>query len=151
MADILVKNPDDRGVVERYVDQGDGSWAKRVVAQAAATVAGSGGSMFRVISGATVFSGSAKGSTATLLGYQFTNNSAAAKFVKFYNKATAPVVGTDVPVMTLQVPAGASVVATLPGGLAFSAGLGIGASGAVTDADTTALAAFDIVGTVFFQ
>lgn len=28
-ADILVRNPDDQGVIERYVDQGDGTWTRR--------------------------------------------------------------------------------------------------------------------------
>lgn len=41
MADILVKNPSDGGVTERYVDQGDGTWALAVVSGSAGALSGS--------------------------------------------------------------------------------------------------------------
>lgn len=63
-------------------------------------------------------------------------------FVKLYNKATAPVVGTDVPEMIIAVPAGGQVELT-PGfaGYRFALGLGIAITGAAADTDTTAVAA----------
>lgn len=76
-----------------------------------------------------------------------TNIGAGAAFVKLYNKATAPTVGTDVPEMIITVPA---AVAGVPGtievtpgfnGYRFALGLGIAITGAVADADTTAVAA----------
>lgn len=85
--------------------------------------------------------------TSGLQAFYATNTGAAAAYVKLYNKATAPVVGTDVPAMILVVPAavsGVPGVATLPigfSGFRFALGLGIAITGAAADADTTAVAA----------
>lgn len=70
------------------------------------------------------------------------NVGATGAFVKLYNKATAPVVGTDVPEMIIAVPAGGLVELT-PGfaGYRFALGLGIAITGAAADTDTTAVAA----------
>ena len=76
-----------------------------------------------------------------------TNTGATAAFVKLYNKATAPTVGTDVPAMIIPVPAAVSgfpgVAQIVPGfnGYRFALGLGLAITGAVADADTTAVAA----------
>jgi hypothetical protein len=76
-----------------------------------------------------------------------TNTGATAAFVKLYNKATAPTVGTDVPEMVIPVPAavsGVPGVAELKPGFAayrFALGLGIAITGAVADSDQTAVAA----------
>jgi hypothetical protein len=85
--------------------------------------------------------------TSGLHAFYATNTGAGAAFVKLYNKATAPTVGTDVPAMILPVPAavgGVPGVATLPighQGFRFALGLGIAITGAVADTDTTAVAA----------
>ena len=85
--------------------------------------------------------------TSGLQAFYATNTGATAAFVKLYNKATAPTVGTDVPEMILAVPAavsGVPGVATLPTGFnsfRFPLGLGIAITGAVGDTDTTAVAA----------
>lgn len=73
------------------------------------------------------------------------NTSAAAKFLKLYNKASAPVVGTDIPYLTILIPAGQTLT-LIPNdiGLYFSAGIGYGITGAVADADTTAVAIADV-------
>jgi hypothetical protein len=76
-----------------------------------------------------------------------TNIGATVAFVKLYNKATAPTVGTDTPAMIITVPA---AVAGVPGsveitpgfnGYRFALGLGLAITGAVADSDTTAVAA----------
>ena len=85
--------------------------------------------------------------TSGLHAFYATNTGAAAAFVKLYNKATAPTVGTDVPAMIIAVPAAVSGVpgaATLPigfSGFRFALGLGIAITGAVADNDTTAVLA----------
>ncbi len=85
--------------------------------------------------------------TSGLQAFYATNTGAAAAFVKLYNKATAPTVGTDVPEMIIPVPAavgGVPGVAQLPvgfNGFRFALGLGIAITGAVADSDTTAVAA----------
>jgi hypothetical protein len=75
------------------------------------------------------------------------NTTAALKYLKLYNKASAPTVGTDVPVLT--IPLAVSNVPThfsIPSGLYFNVGLGFALTGADGDSDTTALAAGDVKG-----
>lgn len=85
--------------------------------------------------------------TSGLQSFYATNTGAAAAYVKLYNKATAPTVGTDTPEMIIVVPAAAAGVpgvATLPigfSGFRFALGLGIAVTGGAADADTTAVAA----------
>lgn len=85
--------------------------------------------------------------TSGLQAFYATNIGATAAFVKLYNKASAPTVGTDTPEMIIYVPAavaGVPGVATLPigfSGFRFALGLGIAITGAVADNDTTAVAA----------
>lgn len=85
--------------------------------------------------------------TSGLQAFFATNTGAGAAYVKLYNKATAPVVGTDVPAMILVVPAavsGVPGVCTLPigfSGFRFALGLGIAITGGAADTDTTAVAA----------
>jgi hypothetical protein len=85
--------------------------------------------------------------TSGLTSLYATNIGAAAAFVKLYNKATAPVVGTDIPEMVIPIPA---ANAGFPGvaspnigfiGMRFALGLGIAITGGAADADTTAVAA----------
>lgn len=87
-----------------------------------------------------------KASAGRVYGYVISNTSAAAKFVKLYNKATAPTLASDVPVRTIMVPAGGIAAYHVGAGLAgFTAGIAIAATGAIGDTDTTALAANDLI------
>ena len=85
--------------------------------------------------------------TSGLTSLYATNIGATAAFVKLYNKATAPVVGTDIPEMVIPIPAanaGFPGVASPNLGfitLRFPLGLGIAVTGAAPDTDTTAVAA----------
>lgn len=89
---------------------------------------------------ATVVKASA-GDVFRIVGY---NNNAAARFLKLYDKATAPTVGTDTPVATIRLEATSRFDLELHS-LYFSAGIGYAITGAAADADTTALVAGDIV------
>ena len=86
-------------------------------------------------------------STSGLQALRASNTGATAAFIKLYNKATAPTVGTDVPTMIIPVPAAVSgvpgTVEVSPGfsGYRFALGLGIAITGAAADNDTTAIAA----------
>lgn len=75
------------------------------------------------------------------------NAAASGRFLKLYNKNSAPVVGTDVPVLTIALKAQDVFnidVSAL--GIWFSVGLAYAITGGVTDADTTPVAANDVVG-----
>ena len=86
-----------------------------------------------------------KGSAGTLFNIGASNTGAAAAFIKLYNKATAPTVGTDVPVLTLVVPAGGNVDFDLgPMGHRFATGIGLAITNLAADTDTTAVAASQV-------
>ena len=76
-----------------------------------------------------------------------TNTGATPAYIKLYNKATLPVLATDIPEMIIVVPAAVSGVPgvyTLPigfSGLRFNLGLGIAITGGSADTDTTAVTA----------
>jgi hypothetical protein len=69
------------------------------------------------------------------------NTGGAVAFVKLYNKAAAPTVGTDAPAMTIPVAADGIVSLASVDGLAFPTGLAIAITNLGTDADDTAVAA----------
>lgn len=74
------------------------------------------------------------------------NNVASIRYLKFYNKASAPTVGTDVPVLTIALDASSRFEIDLnPYGQFFTTGIAFAITGAVADNDTTAIAAADIL------
>lgn len=73
------------------------------------------------------------------------NNVASIRYLKFYNKASAPTVGTDVPVLTIALDASSRFEIDLnPYGQFFTTGIAFAITGALADNDTTAIAAADI-------
>ena len=92
-----------------------------------------------------------KGSAGQLYGYYIYNDGAAEAYVKFYNKATAPTVGTDTPVMTVPIPAGSAANVEFTNGIAFGTGIGVGAVTAVADNSTVNTAANQVVANVFYK
>ena len=78
---------------------------------------------------------------------------AAAKFLKIYDKASAPTVGTDTPVATFQlvptgVNGGKNQINLDANPLHLKLGLAYALTGALADNDTTALTAADVVAKV---
>lgn len=74
------------------------------------------------------------------------NNVASIRYLKFYNKASAPTVGTDVPVLTIALDASSRFEIDLnPYGQFFTTGIAFAITGALADNDTTAIAAADIL------
>lgn len=96
----------------------------------------------RHISAATTNATALKASAGTLYGGRAFNSGAAACFLKFYNKASAPTVGTDVPVYVVGIPPGQSVDLGIANdiGLAFSLGIAFAITAGAADADTAAVA-----------
>lgn len=73
------------------------------------------------------------------------NAAAAVRYIKFYDKATAPTVGTDTPVLTLAVAASSAFSFQLAS-LAFTTGIAYALTTGAADADVGALTLADIVG-----
>lgn len=73
------------------------------------------------------------------------NAAATPRFLKLYNKATAPVAGTDTPVATFYLPPTAPFELDFETPMYFATGFGYAITGAAADSDTTVLAAGDIL------
>ena len=112
------------------------------------TVATSGGlTMHKTTSAASTNATSVKASAGQVYSVQAFNVNAAVRYLKLYNKASAPTVGTDAPVKTLAIPgntAGAGFVINWDKGLAFGTGIAFALTTEATDAGTTGVAANEI-------
>lgn len=86
-----------------------------------------------------------KASAGTLYGVVVSNTAASPRYVKLYNKATAPTVGTDVPLFTIQVTAGATLPVSFGAvGHRFATGIGLAITANAADTDTTAVGASEV-------
>lgn len=247
-ADVLVRNPQDNGVVERFVDQSDGTWARKVVSTPAGTGTTADQVQGNVASGATdsgnpvkagglvdsvptgsaltdgqranlrtnangmvyiavgdnggnagadarptlngfsgrtgagtvpspvavgpfLFNGttwdrdskatttsritsaaattnatSAKASAGTIHTITGYNAAAAVRYLKVYNKASAPTVGTDTPILTIALKPSDHFNIQFPKGYFLSTGIAYALTTGAVDGDTGALTLADIVG-----
>lgn len=103
----------------------------------------------KLISAASTNATSVKASAGTIGYITASNINAAARYLKLYNKASTPTVGTDTPVHTFLIPgntAGAGTNIPLPSqGIGFSTGIAFALTTGATDADTGAVAASEII------
>jgi hypothetical protein len=104
----------------------------------------------RVMSAATTNATSVKVGSGVVVGWHLANTSAAVKFVKLYDKASAPTVGTDVPIHTIALAANGRADAINILGIPFTLGIAYAITGAAADSDATAVALNDIVGGVLY-
>lgn len=96
-------------------------------------------------SAASTNSNLVKAVSGSLFTVIISNEGGTAAFVKFYDKTSAPTVGTDRPLFFINVPAASSVVfETGPLGFLFTNGIGLGITGAAADANVTAVAASQV-------
>ncbi len=104
----------------------------------------------KLISAATTNATLVKSGFGRLYGGSLANTSASWRYFKVFNKtAAAPIIGTDVPVLTIGLPPNSTI--PLANNLAcdigycLSAGLGYVITGAAADGDTTAIGAGDVI------
>lgn len=98
------------------------------------------------ISAATTNATNLKNIAGVIAGIIAINLTSGVKYLKIYDKATAPVVGTDTPVMTIPIPAstdGAGFVWNVP--IDLSNGVSYAITGGVADNDSTAVGANEII------
>lgn len=96
-------------------------------------------------SAATTNATSVKTSGGIVYGVVASNINAAIRYLKIYNKASAPTVGTDVPVLTLAIPLTGVLSLNLgPLGLKLGTGIAFALTTGAADSDTAAVAANEI-------
>lgn len=95
-----------------------------------------------VTSAATTNATNTKNAAGALFAAVLSNPTATAAYFKLYNKASAPTVGTDVPVDTIPVPANSCTPIALGAlGMQFTTGISWALTGAIGDTDTSAAVA----------
>lgn len=134
------------------VDEGDAGAARMTLDRKQIVVtqahAAGGATPGKLVSAASTNATSVKGSAGTLYSLIGFNLNASPRYLKFYNKASAPTVGSDTPVAVYMLPgntAGAGMALPIPAcGIDFGTGIAFALTTGIADADTGAVAANEI-------
>lgn len=92
-----------------------------------------------------------KSSAGQVFGWHLSNTGWSSVFMKFYNQAGPPLVGTSTVFATLYVPPGQITSVEHTNGIAFSSGIGIRATAGVADDDIAAPGSNAVVVNVFYK
>jgi hypothetical protein len=103
-----------------------------------------------LISAATTNATSVKTSAGAIGMISVTNSNAAARYFKLYNKASAPTVGTDTPVMTVLLKPGETTFIESNSPIRLGTGIAYALTTGVAVADTTAVAAAEHAVSIFY-
>lgn len=114
-------------------------------------VASGGATVHRKTSAASTNATSVKASAGQLYGYSVTNSNTSARYLKFFNKASAPTVGSDTPYFDVLIPGSGGVVQSVDIGIAFGTGIAYCLTTGAADSDTGAVAADEIKVALFYK
>ena len=110
-----------------------------------------GATPFHLVSAGSANNTNIKPSNASIYGYSISNTTASTtEFVKFFNKATTPAAGTDIPIWSVQVPGASTVTAYFSVPISCSAGLGLATVTGAADNNSSAVSAGDLVINVVY-
>jgi hypothetical protein len=105
----------------------------------------------RVLSAASTNATLVKGAAATLVGYWLMNTAGSTRWMKFYDLAAAPVVGTSPVDWTLPLPPNLQVWADFTFQVPYYNGLAFAITASEADSDATAIGAGDVNGVLLFS
>lgn len=108
----------------------------------------------RTLSAASTNATSVKGSAGQVYAIYVINTNASVRYLKLYNKASSPTVGTDTPVLTLPISGsttGGGFVFSTDVGIAFGTGIALALTTGVADNDTGSVAANEIVVNLLYK
>ncbi len=109
------------------------------------TITNPSGTAYALNSAATTNTGVVKASAGNLISLVANNHGASAAYVKLYQKATAPVLASDVPVGVYKIEPGATFVLPLSApGQRFNTGIAIAVTRNAADTDATAIGAGEV-------
>lgn len=118
----------------------------RAVADASAATGGIASTSRIVSAAASTNATSAKASAGRVYAIQGYNAATSVRYLKIYNKASAPTVGSDTPVKTLALPPSCGFAFDWPNGYSFATGIAYALTTGSADADTGALTSGDVLG-----
>lgn len=108
-------------------------------------------STYRKLSAASTNSDSIFVGAVTLTGYFLSNgNTTSFRYVKLYDLDTNPVVGTDVPKITIGIPPGTGANLSYDDPIAFADGLAIAMTTGAADSSTGAVALNEVIANIFY-
>lgn len=139
-ATITIRGVDGNSMValDGPIPAGSAAIGSVTVASGAVTVTPVTATAYSVVTTASTNGANIKNAAGTLHEVTVSNVTATPIFVKFYNKASAPTVGTDVPILTIAAAANSTVSLQFGAtGKRFSTGISIAATGVITAADAT--------------
>lgn len=102
----------------------------------------------RVNAAATTNATNLKASAGNILEIDVFNNAAYAVFLKIYNLATTPTVGTSTIAWTIPIAAGTGFSRSFPRGKPYATGIAYAITKLQADTDTTAVVAGDLTGSI---
>jgi hypothetical protein len=99
-----------------------------------------------LISANTTNATNVKGSAGNIMGGSVSNNGTGVAYLKLYNKASAPTVGTDTPIATILIPVNGTVMigSIVPLGFRCGTGISYAITGGMAVSDTTAVGAAQV-------
>lgn len=107
-----------------------------------------GATPYMLISAASTNATSLKASAGQIYTIAAMNLNASPRYLKLYNKASAPTVGTDTPLQVYMIPgntAGSGLTLSVPVGMEFGTGIAFAITTGIATSDTGAVAASEIV------
>jgi len=108
----------------------------------------------KLVSAASTNATSLKASAGQVYSIAAFNINAAVRYLKLYNKASAPTVGTDVPVQVYAIPGattGGGFTLSIPVGMEFTTGIAYALTTGITDADNTGVAVSEILVNITYK
>lgn len=104
----------------------------------------------KVLSAATTNATVVKAGPGRIYSVQVSNSSNAYRYIKFYNLAVAPTVGTSTVLSIVGIPPGGRASLNSPQGLYCSVGIAYSIVAGAADNDATAVGATEIVGSITY-
>lgn len=141
-------NPNQTADYAKSVGAAPVMWPQDQAIALRATTTTNGTTSSRVVAAATTNATNLKASAGKMMSVRVFNVAAYDVFLKFYNKASAPTVGTDTPVWTIPLKTGTGFSEHFHLGFDFSTGISYAITKLQADTDTTAVAASDVTGTI---
>jgi hypothetical protein len=129
---------DPVGTTAQPVTQSGAPWSVTVVPGTSG-----GTSDYHAVAAGSTNLATVKASAGQLFGWNIFNNAAYPIYVKLFNKASNPLLGTDVPVRTIGIQAGTETTFFNSLGMVFSLGIAVAITKLIADADATAVLAND--------
>lgn len=105
----------------------------------------------KTIAAGTTNATSVKASAGKVYGIFVNNQNAAVRYLKLYNKASAPTVGTDTPVLVFAIPPAGNVNLYAKDGIYLSLGIAFALTTGAADNDTTAVTASEHIVNLLYK